>query len=299
MSLNEILLVCAALLPAIALAIYIYCKDRAEKEPFWLLALLLIGGALICFPAAFLETIWGDTILSLFSGFAEISEDGTMYLPTILYYIYEFVDNFLNIALIEEGLKWLVLILLTRKSKHFNSVFDGLIYAVFVSLGFAALENVLYVTSYGWSNAVVRALLAVPGHMFDGVIMGYFYSLYHMVKIAHEQERIFKQTGLLRTGAPEFSEKSYLFYSILAPVAAHGFYDFCCSVDSWKATIALLIFVAALYYNCFKQIRAMSRCDVDDKTYAYYLLFKKYPGLAEAIKAFNAKVKEAQQNVSQ
>lgn len=271
MGLNEILLVCAALLPAIILCVYIFIKDRVEKEPIGLLLALLGLGCVICFPAALLESLLMAVIDLIFSPF---------YLGgPIIGRIYIAVECFLDIALVEEGLKFLVLILVTRKNKNFNSLFDGLIYAVFVSLGFAAFENVLYVLENGWINAIMRAILSVPGHMFFAVMMGYYYSLWHMTAMAREQERRMKWAGLIPADAQEFNPKPYLVRSLLVPILLHGLYDYCCMAGSVIATLGLYAIVIAMYIVCFRRIRLMSRCDTDDIRYTAGMIRRKYPHL--------------------
>jgi len=108
-------------------------------------------------------------------------------------------------ALPEESFKLLVLWLLLRKNPYFDEHFDGIVYAVCVGLGFAALENVSYVLgNEEWlSIAVSRALLAVPGHYAFAILMGYYYSIYHFV------DRSPKIAACI----------------LLVPVVAHGIYD--------------------------------------------------------------------------
>lgn len=283
LSLNEILLIVAALVPAVALCIYVFKKDRAEKEPFGLLALLLILGAAICFPAGEIEGTLLGFIRSFFtsSGLAKV-QDGTVYLTSdFTYILYNAAENFIGIALVEEGLKFLVLYFVTRNNKNFNSLFDGIIYSVFVSLGFAAFENVLYVTKYGWINAIMRGVLSVPGHMFFAVLMGYYYTMWNLLKKANGFELQLKRDGLIAQNAPEFDYKSNLTLCLVVPVLAHGFYDFCCSVDYTIATVGLYAFVIFLYIHCFKKIKNMSKIDGDNNSYAAGLLLKKYPFLIE------------------
>lgn len=287
MSLNEIFLTIAALVPAVIICLYVYHKDRAEKEPLMLLIGLLLGGVAICFPASVIEVILGEVIDVIFFNYGVYIDDSFYFYTNAAYYLYQGATNFIGVALVEEGLKWLVLIIVARNTRHFNSLFDGIIYAVFVSLGFAALENVLYVLEYGLINALVRGIMSVPGHAFFGVIMGYYYSFYHMTRKAHQKETRLKNSGVIRPSAVEFSENSYLVLSILMPVAGHGFYDFCCSVDSWLATISLYVFVAFLYVYCIARIKDMSRFDVSDKNYATYLLYKKYPDLPQYFESIN------------
>ena len=199
--------------------------------------------------------------------------------------IYLAIMSFFEVALVEEGFKILILILVTRKNKNFNSLFDGLIYAIFVSLGFAALENVMYVLNNGMSVAILRAVLSVPGHMFFAVIMGYYYSLYHMYSKAGQYEKSFKERGLISADVKEYSGTKFLILALVVPVVIHGLYDFCCFNGSYVmmgVMIALMIF---LYIYCFGKIRKMSKIDAKDSAYLRMLLESKHPGIIEALRA--------------
>ncbi len=283
MSLNDILLVCAALLPAIALCIYVFKKDRVEKEPIGLLLGLLLLGGLICFPAAEVEGGLIDLLDSIFSPYM-VEYEGKFYLFGTAYKLYNACKYFIGVALVEEGFKFLVLFIFTRKNKNFNSLFDGLIYAVFVSLGFAALENVFYVLEYGWINALVRAVMSVPGHMFFAVLMGYYYSHWHMHEKARQLELNLQKVGLIKQKGLEFSGKRYLVLGLLIPVLAHGWYDYCCTIETIIATISLYAFLIFLYIYCFKKIKSMSKGDMEDTVYSTIMLLEKYPHLIEKLK---------------
>ncbi len=282
MGLNEMLLICAALLPAIALCIYVFKKDRVEKEPVGLLLSLLFLGAVICFPAAEIETVLCEAIDSIFLPLG-VEMGGDILLDNTTYHIYNVCQNFIGIALVEEGLKFVVLFFRTSKNKNFNSLFDGIIYAVFVSLGFAALENIFYVLEYGWLNALTRGILSVPGHMFFAVLMGYYYSLYHMYEMAGKTERSLKSEGLIAKNAVEFSGKRFLVMSLIMPVLAHGLYDYCCTVDSVWATLGLYAFVLFLYIYCFGKIKKVSKEDTDDVTFSNAMVRKKYPQFSDRL----------------
>ncbi|MBR4866895.1 MAG: PrsW family intramembrane metalloprotease [Clostridia bacterium] len=261
---NDILLIGAALLPAILLCVYVYRKDRVEKEPLGLLAGLFFLGVIICFPAAKLEEWLLGLFESLFLG------------RTLLLHA---AKNFIGIALVEEGLKYFVLRMATRKNEDFNSLFDGMIYAVFVSLGFAAFENILYVTQYGFENAILRALTAVPTHMFLGVIMGYYYSLWHVYDLARLRELKLQKQGRVAKKVL-FSGVNYKQLTIIVPVLAHGFYDFCCTMDSILANLVFVVFLCFLYVRCFGLVRWLSARDARDIPYTSHMLRKKYPELA-------------------
>ena len=139
----------AAVVPAVLLIIYIYTKDKVEKEPPGLLISLVVLGIVSTFCAMATETV-GQLILRPFA-----------YYPTIGYLI---VLNFIVVGLSEEGFKFLMLKLRTWKHPAFNYRFDAVVYSVCVSLGFALFENIMYVMQYGMATAAIRAITAVPGH---------------------------------------------------------------------------------------------------------------------------------------
>ncbi len=261
---DNYLLITSALLPALVLGGYIFKKDRVEKEPMGLLLMLLLFGALICIPAAFIEIF----LIAVFEVF-EFS-----------HYTYAFVENFFGIALVEEGLKFIVLFLFTRKNKNFNCLFDGVVYAVFVSLGFAALENVLYVMESGWSVAILRAITAVPGHVCDGVLMGCYYSLWRMHEKAKEKEISLKKSGRIDSKIKEFSGKKFLRLALIVPVLAHGFYDFCCVANGF-ADFVFWVFLVIVYVYCFKKVKNMSKTDRDYESISNRMILEKYPHLLQ------------------
>ncbi len=279
---TQVLLVASALLPALVLCIYVFKKDRVEKEPTGLLVKLLILGALSCIPVVILELLLGDVIETAHFG-------KTMYLESAMkaeenYLSYLASKQFFGVGLVEEGMKLLFLVLATRKSKEFNSWFDGLIYAIFVSLGFAALENVLYVLQNGFINAIMRGVLSVPGHMFFAVMMGYYYSLWHITDKAKELEKALGERGIITYKKSKFSSKRYIVLSLLIPALAHAIYNFCCSAGTGWSLLALFAFVVFMYIYCFGKIKKMSVNDAYSYKYAKALLFKKYP---EAEAAFS------------
>ena len=220
----------AALLPAIVLLRYIYRHDHIEKEPPALLLRLLLGGVLSAFAAILLETV-GMWILT-----------GIVPNGTALYYV---LFAFLVVAVSEEGAKLFFLKKYSWNQPHFNYMFDGIVYAVFVSLGFAAFENVRYVFDYGLSVAISRAFLAVPAHMAFAVFMGIFYG----------RARCHASRG--NTAAA----KSSLAASFLAAVMLHGFYDACLMVGT---TLSLIIFAGFVVFMYFFVSRLVKTAAAED-----------------------------------
>lgn len=155
----------AAILPAILMLVYIYCKDRLQHEPLnWMLK--GVGyGVLSAFLAIFLAS--AITILGL--TFAQPSN------------AFQSVWNaFFSAAIPEEAAKLLMLWLLLRKNPYFDERFDGIVYACCIGMGFAGFENILYLFDNleQWQSvAFSRAIFAVPGHFLFAVSMGYYYSM--------------------------------------------------------------------------------------------------------------------------
>ena len=139
--------IAAAILPAILLMRYVYQQDSIEKEPPQLLISLAWRGVLAALASIVLEMIA--------QGILNVTLDPND--PR-----YQYVLAFLCVAAIEEGTKFFFLYRRTWHDPNFNFRYDGIVYAVFVSLGFAAFENVKYVFSYGLSVALPRAVLAIP-----------------------------------------------------------------------------------------------------------------------------------------
>jgi len=127
-------------------------------------------------------------------------------------YLYGLLDAFLVAAIPEECAKFLLLRRFCRKTPECDEPMDCVVYAVAASLGFAALENVLYVSDGGLPLALLRAVSAVPSHALYGAIMGYFLG-----------RALFGRAGS-PGDSPGGSPGGYAL-SLLAPIAFHGLYD--------------------------------------------------------------------------
>ena len=184
-----------AILPAAIIIWYIYRKDPVEKEPIPFLRRLFLFGV---------ATIAGVVVFEII---AELLIGVTFGSGSPLFYLFE---NFLGVALIEEGAKFLVLHAEAWKSKYFNYEFDAIVYAVVISMGFATLENILYVLPSSIDVAILRGVLSVPSHAIDAVLMGYFYGRAKKADI--------EGNASVRT--------KNLVLSLVVPVLVHGAYDY-------------------------------------------------------------------------
>ncbi|MZP65346.1 MAG: PrsW family intramembrane metalloprotease [Bacteroidales bacterium] len=155
---------------------------------------------------------------------------------------------FIVAGLTEEGMKYLAFLLFFWKSSNFNERFDGIVYAVYISLGFAGIENILYVFSGGYSVGIVRALTAVPAHALFGVVMGYYFGLAKFY--------------------PKF-RGVYLILAFFLPFVFHGLYDFLLMANS---PFFLSIFIPLFIYFWiigFRKISIASDASVFRKNNRY------------------------------
>lgn len=220
----------AAVLPAFFLLRYIYREDTIEKEPPSLLISLLLWGAVAVLVAIVLETV-GQSILS---SFLDKSSPA-----------YTLIFAFLVVAVVEEGAKFIFLKRRTWRDPNFNYRFDGIVYAVFISLGFAAVENISYVLGYGLSVALPRALLAIPGHMGFAVFMGFFYG----------------RAKLCEDSGNKAGKNANLLAGYLIAVLLHGFYDSCAMIGNVLSSVLFIAFVVAMYIIVIRLIKRESATD--------------------------------------
>lgn len=209
---NEVLLF-VSILPVILINKYIYDKD-IDKEPKKLLKKLTIGGVLSCFGVIILSSI-------LSAIFPILGVDDTSTLTTIELAIHVFI----GVALVEEFCKYVFVYWFSYNQSEFDHIFDMVVYAVYVSLGFAMFENILYVLVGGLSTGIIRAFTAVPMHACMGVIMGHF---------------------LGEAKYNELNGKSgfgYKFLALLMPTLVHGAYDFV----AFKGNLILLVILIIIF----------------------------------------------------
>ncbi len=202
--------------PVAIILVYVYYRDKYEKEPISLLLKGLVAGMIIVLPVLISEQ--SISLLLPFMHSSKVSQ--------------AFGNAFLVAALCEETFKLLAVYILIWKNPNFNERFDGIVYAVFVSLGFALVENIMYVFSNGFSVGISRSFTAVPAHAMFGVMMGYYLGLAKFIVKGR---------------------KKYLALAFIVPFFFHGLYDFILMV---KIQWVLLFFFPLLIYMMYRtQVR--------------------------------------------
>src|ERR1035438_731781 len=156
--LSFIFLIALSFAPGLAIAIYIYWRDKFEKEPLKNLVICFLLGMISIIPAIFIENL--PEQFGIFTDRSSISS-------TLL-------NAFVFVALVEETSKYLFLRYYAYPKDVFSEPYDGITYSVMISLGFATVENIHYVINGGWEAAIIRMFTAVPAHATFGVLMGFF-----------------------------------------------------------------------------------------------------------------------------
>jgi len=209
-----------AIAPGIICLVYMYIRDKYEKEPWRLLATGIVVGCIITFPI-----MQGQGFVARF-------------MPIALGHFGEAIFTSFAIAgLVEELFKFAALYFLVWRSRELNEPVDGIVYAVFISLGFAGVENVLYVFNPqlgGLNTALLRAVVSVPAHGLFGVIMGYYFALARF-----EPHR----------------KHSNLALAFFVPWLVHGIYNTILLSGHAYYLVVFLPFLAWLWYGGFKKIK--------------------------------------------
>jgi len=233
-----VLLLFLSILPVFLLARYIYNNDF-EKEPTSLLVGLFLMGIGSVIVTYFLSSFLENT-------FPFFSPQNQIYLNVLELIPYVYI----GVALIEEFAKWIFVYLYAYHHYEFNHAYDAIVYCVFVSMGFACIENLLYVFNYGsMQTAIVRGITAVPGHACFGILMGFYFG---MAKTADK----------LRNKGVSHKNKVK---SLLLPVLAHGTYDYLIfgSVHVSFFTILFIAFIVFLFSQTADKVKQLAKIHFD------------------------------------
>ncbi|MEM6726042.1 MAG: PrsW family glutamic-type intramembrane protease [Bacteroidota bacterium] len=243
-----LLLALLAILPGLLISGYIYRMDSYDKEPRRLLLTCFILGIVSTIPAVFIQRY--GLSLGL-----DISEKAWM---TAIF-------AFVLVAGSEELVKFIPLRYYAYPKDTFNEPLDGIVYSVMISMGFATLENILYVMEGGASTALLRMFTAVPAHAAFAIIMGYF-------------------VGLAKFSDPQYRTQ-LLWKGYIGAVILHGCYNFFLFQQNIPV-LSLLAFVS-LYFGIrysrklIIMHRQISPFQEDESTFTYEELENDLPARPE------------------
>lgn len=178
------ILLTVAIAPGLALFSYFYLRKQIAREPSRTLFHTFIYGAIMTFPILFIQHVFEEE--NVFHS--------------------DFLRNVIFTSSLEEFFKWIVIFIFIYKIIEFEDAYDGILYGASVSLGFATMENVLYLLSFGLDTAFIRALLPVSSHALFGVVMGYYF-------------------GRAKFFSKRSQQKLFLLYALLAPLLLHILYN--------------------------------------------------------------------------
>lgn len=221
-----------AITPGIALGLIIYLFDRHDREPVRILLKVFIMGIISVIPTIIIENI-----LSFFNVFAGIF--GAAY------------TAFIVAGVTEEFMKRQVVI----KNVYFNPVFneklDGIVYCVMSALGFATVENVMYVV-FSFSDVesigLYRAFLSVPAHMLFAITMGYYLSLAKFSADPEQSQFFFRK-------------------SLTVPAILHGIFDF---ILMSGIELLMILFIPFVIYLWITNLKKLNTYYNDSKNNDYY-----------------------------
>ena len=221
-----ILLLLIAILPVYLIGLYIYNKDT-EKESKRLLFKLFCFGIVACIPAVILEFVIGS--------FFDVNEGSNLFL--MFFYI------FCSIAFVEEICKWLFVYKISYMHYEFDQIYDAIVYCVFLSLGFAAFENIFYILDGGFKIGLLRAVCSVPGHACFAIAMGNYLGFAKLAYFNKDKK----------------VERKNLILSIVVPIILHGLYDFCLVTDNLLFLMLFLGILVFIYIYGIKTVKKMSK----------------------------------------
>lgn len=206
-----------AIFPVIFLLYFVHKKDPHPEQMKFLMKIFGLG-CLSAIPVLFCEMFY-DRVLQIPDSYGSFAL---------------FWNTFWGIAFVEEIFKWIAMFAMSYRSKKFDETYDGIVYGAFSSMGFACIENLLYVVlGFSVVTGIFRAITAVPGHFCYGVIMGYF-----MSRARYNKEK--GKSGII-----------YILLSILIPTALHALYDYLILDDTGLNILIWFVLIIAMFISCF------------------------------------------------
>ena len=230
---KDILILTLCIIPSLILLWYVYIKDKIEKEPLYLLILLFLGGVIGCISSITISALFKKWMPFLNLSYSSMN-------------IFQIIFKVLfTIAIIEEGIKWLVNYVTIWHNKNFNHIYDPIVYATFVALGFATLENIIYgitFRSHGFVPIIMRGIISVPSHAVFGIFMGYYLGISKNALESSKQKQ----------------SRKYRLLSVIIPIILHFIYDLLLIKETFITYALFTIYIISLYILSYFKIKKLS-----------------------------------------
>jgi RsiW-degrading membrane proteinase PrsW (M82 family) len=268
-----------AVIPALILCGYVFYKDRIEREPIGLLALLFGAGFVGYIPAFFIKNLAVKGIDLIFKKYMSFGAGGTVtYASETIKVLHLSLVAFAGIALVQICVKWLLLFFITGRNKNFNYLFDGIVYATFLSLGFAIAENIHFAFENDVQMLGAKLLTSVPCHLFIGILMGYYYTMWHLRFTANKIENRMIRSQVVKEDKVR-SSAIWLVASFVIPLAVNGIYLLAGSIKNETLTFVFYFAVLTLYGISFLVIDRMASKDCKTESYLCRIIAKGHTDL--------------------
>ena len=236
-----------SLIPSIGICIFVYFKDKKEKEPLWLLGSLFAVSAALYVPVYYLgNKLVNGLIGVLFKGSRYFdARQGVVWRDAVSQNVHNALCAVIGVALIEELTRWLILYFFTNRSRHFNCTFDGVVYSIMVSMGALVARNVRIAFETTWDQFLLRFAHSFPWYLLFGIVMGVFYSYWHASRRANRRENELISEGRLKKDKLRYPAGK-LILSIAIPVILHAAYTFVAEqLDFSSKTLNIFFYAAA------------------------------------------------------
>lgn len=234
-----------ALLPTIVIMALVLANARFKREPFKKVASVFGMSAFSTIPAVILELL-GTVVLALIVYAIAIDVETKAGVTA-----YEFMDYMLIVGPVEEACKYFTFKWIIFHDRDFDNTYDGVIYGAASALGFATLENLMYVfvgNDAQLQTAVMRAVLSVPLHAITGIVMGYWFGI----------SKYRRYNNIQPETRPE--RKAFIFSVVL-----HGTYDFIVTLpsiyedSSFVNTVSMIVLIGVMLFIYVLMGKTISR----------------------------------------
>lgn len=266
-----------SVIPSLLLCFAVYKLDKTDKEPPKLLALLFFAGFIGFFPLFHLQNLIVSVIDKAFTNQITTNAPSPVQLQDASFqFLHHILLCIFAYALPEVLMQWVLLVVLTKNKKDFNCLFDGLLYSIILSFGFAISKNLCVTWTQGWKEFFIRALAAIPMYLMISIVCGVFYTLWHTYDRVYETEAVLIEQSTIQKHSIR-RPLSLFALSFFIPFIIHGFMSYTLLTQSGFAKIAFYCLVALLYITFFIVIIKFSRRDSETDRFAVSMIIKAHP----------------------